>query len=151
MVDISRIDHLNMGVRSLEETAAFYREVFGFEEKQTGVALTGNPFAIIGLEDRVYLCLYEEGDLPLAGQDLRIHHFGFHVDDIDRALSEMRERGVRIQYEVHDPSTKEVLEGYVNQVEEWLEQNREDLQYESIYSWYSENRGSMTMISAPTK
>ena len=98
MITVSRMDHLNMGVRNLEETQAFYRDNFGFEEKETGVALNGNPFAIIGLADRVYLCIYEEGDLPLADQNLLVHHFGFHVEDIEGALRELRERGVHVDY-----------------------------------------------------
>ena len=98
MIGVSRMDHLNMGVRSIDETEVFYRDNFGFVEKERGVALNGNPFAIIGLADRVYLCIYEEGDLPIASENLLIHHFGLHVEDIDEALSELRDRGVHVDY-----------------------------------------------------
>ncbi len=57
-----------------------------------------------------------------------------------------REQAVRIQYDVLDPAPKEVLEGYVNQVEDWLEARQDELGYESLYSWYSENRSTMTQV-----
>ena len=60
-----------------------------------------------------------------------------------------QEYSVQINYQVHDPSSKEVLEGYVNQVEEWLDGRREELGYDSMYSWYSEGRGVMTRLYLP--
>ena len=56
---------------------------------------------------------------------------------------------VSINYSVHDPATKEVLEGYIDQVEEWCDENKEELGYDSMYSWYSENRGVMTRLYLP--
>ena len=38
-----------------------------------------------------------------------------------------QEYSVAIHYRVHDPATKDVLEGYINQVEEWLDV-RKDVQ-----------------------
>jgi lactoylglutathione lyase len=98
MIEIQRIDHLNMGVRNIAETAEFYRGLFGFEEKERGIGKEGEPFAIIGRADRVYLCIYEYGDLPLPDDNLFIHHFGLHVDDFDRALKELEERGIELNY-----------------------------------------------------
>jgi len=51
-------------------------------------------------------------------------------------------RDVLILYQVHDPSTKEVLEGHVNQVEDWLESRRDELGYSDLYSWFSEEWNS---------
>ncbi len=56
---------------------------------------------------------------------------------------------VQINYQVLDPSTKEVLEGHINKVEEWLDVRKEELGYDSLYSWYSENRGVMTRLYLP--
>jgi HAE1 family hydrophobic/amphiphilic exporter-1 len=61
----------------------------------------------------------------------------------------MQEYSVQINYRVHDPSTKEVLERYVNQVEGWLEERKEELGYDSMYSWFAENRGVMTRLYLP--
>jgi len=62
---------------------------------------------------------------------------------------EMRQRDVLIHYEVHDPSTKEVVEGYVNQVEDWIESRRNELQYDSIYSYYGREWGAGTRVYLP--
>lgn len=61
----------------------------------------------------------------------------------------MRQRAVRIHYEVHDPASKEVLEGYVDRVEAWIDARRDELGYEDMYSWFSEGRGTMTMLYLP--
>lgn len=53
---------------------------------------------------------------------------------------------VQINYEVHDPASKEVREGYVDTVEAWLAERKDELGFESMYSWYSENRGCMTRL-----
>ena len=60
-----------------------------------------------------------------------------------------QQRAVAIMYQVHDPATKEVLEGYVNQVEEWLDSRRDELGFENVYSWFSENRGCSTQVYLP--
>ncbi len=60
-----------------------------------------------------------------------------------------QEYSVEIRFEVHDPSTKEVLEGHINKVEAWLEERKEELAYKSMYSWYSENRGVMVRLYLP--
>ncbi|MEM7244804.1 MAG: efflux RND transporter permease subunit [Acidobacteriota bacterium] len=60
-----------------------------------------------------------------------------------------QESFVTVRYDVHDPSTKEVLEGYVDQVEAWIDERREHLGYESLYSWFSENQGTMTRLYLP--
>jgi HAE1 family hydrophobic/amphiphilic exporter-1 len=56
---------------------------------------------------------------------------------------------LQINYQVHDPAAKETLEGYVNRVEAWLDAHRDDLGYESMYSWYSETQGCMTRLYLP--
>lgn len=60
-----------------------------------------------------------------------------------------QEYSVEIRYEVHDPATKDVLEGHVNKVEAWLDTRKEDLDYQSMYSWYSESMGVMTRLYLP--
>lgn len=56
---------------------------------------------------------------------------------------------VQINFQVHDPATKEVLEGYINQVEAWLDERKADLGFDSMYSWYSQNRGVMIRLYLP--
>ncbi|UCF69312.1 MAG: efflux RND transporter permease subunit [Acidobacteriota bacterium] len=66
-----------------------------------------------------------------------------------RGDPKFRESQVGISYEIHDPATKEVLEGYVDQVEAWLESRKEELGYENVYSWFSENSGTVTIVYLP--
>lgn len=61
----------------------------------------------------------------------------------------MRQRAATIHYEVLDPSTREILEGHVEQVEAWLESQREALGVESTYSWFSEDEGCLTFVYLP--
>ena len=60
-----------------------------------------------------------------------------------------QEYSIQINYRVHDPSTKDVLEGYIDQVEAWLDERKDELGYDSMYSWYSQNRGVMTRLYLP--
>ena len=98
MIRVKQMDHLNMGVRNIAETEKFYRDLFGFEEKERGIGKDGEPFAIIGAADRVYLCIYEYGDLPRPDDHLFIYHFGFHLDDFDLAVKELHERKIELEY-----------------------------------------------------
>jgi catechol 2,3-dioxygenase-like lactoylglutathione lyase family enzyme len=93
MITVTGVDHINMNVKSLEASRKFYGETFGFEVKESG-ARGGTPWAILGLKDRVYLCLYEVGDAKKTGQDLQINHFGFHVEDFDAVEAKLRALGV---------------------------------------------------------
>ena len=120
MIEVKQMDHLNMGVRNIAETEKFYRDLFGFEEKERGIGMDGAPFAIIGAADRVYLCIYEYGDLSLNEENLYVHHFGFHLDDFDLALKELRAQEIPLNYGtviqqgksrsayIHDPNGYEI-------------------------------------------
>ncbi|HBP17195.1 MAG TPA: hypothetical protein DEA08_05280 [Planctomycetes bacterium] len=61
----------------------------------------------------------------------------------------MRQRAVPIGIVVHDPASKEQLEGYVNRVEAWLHSRREELGYETVYSWYDEGGSCVTQVYLP--
>jgi HAE1 family hydrophobic/amphiphilic exporter-1 len=58
-------------------------------------------------------------------------------------------REVSIFMQVHDDSSKEVLEGYVDQVEDWIFSRKDELGFESVYSWYTERGFCMTRIYLP--
>jgi HAE1 family hydrophobic/amphiphilic exporter-1 len=58
-------------------------------------------------------------------------------------------REVPIFMQVFDDTTKEVLEGYVNQVEKWVFSRKEELGFESVYSWYTEHGFCMTRVYLP--
>lgn len=58
-------------------------------------------------------------------------------------------REVTISYRVHDDSSKEVLEGHVNRVEAWLFGRKDELGFESVYSFWSERGMAMTRVYLP--
>ncbi len=58
-------------------------------------------------------------------------------------------REVPIFYRVVDEVTKDVMEGYVDQVEAWLYSRKDELGFESVYSWYTERGFSMTRVYLP--
>ncbi len=61
MIRVTHLDHVNFRVRDLEESIEFYGRLFGFKIKQQGVR-DGQPWAIVGLADAAYLCLYQLPD-----------------------------------------------------------------------------------------
>lgn len=91
MITVTGVDHINMNVKSLEASKKFYGELFGFEVKEQGVR--GVPWAILGLKDRVYLALYEVGDVEKTEDELGINHFGFHVEDFDAVYAKLKATG----------------------------------------------------------
>lgn len=97
MVKLTRIDHINMRVKHLEASKGFYGSVFGFKVKETGT-YRGRPWAILGVTDRAYLCLYEFGDAERIEQNIQINHFGFHVENFEELERRLREKEVKINY-----------------------------------------------------
>ena len=58
-------------------------------------------------------------------------------------------REVSIFARVHDDVSKDVLEDYVDQVEEWVFSRKEELGFDSVYSWYTEHGFCMTRVYLP--
>ncbi len=58
-------------------------------------------------------------------------------------------REVSIFLRVHDDVSKDVLEGHINEMEEWVFSRKEELGFDSVYSWYSEMGFCMTRIYLP--
>jgi lactoylglutathione lyase len=83
---VAHLDHLNLTVRDLDETVAWYRRVFGFDVRETGT-YKGAPWAILSSGEAL-LCLYEYPERELldsaALTERRIHglsHFGLRITD----------------------------------------------------------------------
>jgi HAE1 family hydrophobic/amphiphilic exporter-1 len=60
-----------------------------------------------------------------------------------------QERAVPIFLRVFDDVSKEVLEGYVDVVEDWIYSRQDELGFESVYSWYTEHGFCMTRVYLP--
>jgi catechol 2,3-dioxygenase-like lactoylglutathione lyase family enzyme len=97
-VNARRMDHVNMSVRDLDVSAAFYAALFGLEVKEEGNNGVSR-WCIIGAPDRFYLCLHEQRcaeGFKLEG--IHINHVGFVVDDIDETVRRIRALGLRLAF-----------------------------------------------------
>ena len=105
-VNARRIDHVNMGVRDLDVSVAFYTALFGLEIKEQGSS-PGGRWCIIGAPDRFYLCL---GEARSAGrfkaEGIHINHVGFVVDDIDETVDRIRALGLPLEGTVDYPRSR---------------------------------------------
>ena len=103
---VNKIDHIGIAVKNLDETLNFYENILGLkstgeevvEEQKVKVA-----FLPIG-DTEVELLESTEEDGPIAkyiaknGQG--VQHIAYKVDDIEKAIAEMKEKGVRMIDEV---------------------------------------------------
>jgi HAE1 family hydrophobic/amphiphilic exporter-1 len=60
-----------------------------------------------------------------------------------------QQRNVQISYEIFKPSTKEVMEEIVDEVEAAIAAQRDELRYESLYSYFNEGGFAITRVYLP--
>jgi methylmalonyl-CoA/ethylmalonyl-CoA epimerase len=92
--------HVGVAVRSLEEALGFYRDVLGLEP---GAPETRDGATIVMLEARgtaIELLASTDPASPIGKFVARhgpgIHHLGFRVSDLDRALERCRAAGYQL-------------------------------------------------------
>ncbi|MDG2005345.1 MAG: VOC family protein [Novosphingobium sp.] len=116
-----KMNHVGISVSNIENTLAFYREMFGMEEMTPVFPFGGPDFsAIMGVEnatgrmtmickDDVRLEIFEfatpkpaprDPNYPVA--DHGYSHFGFDVEDIDEVHDKLKAAGVPIHCPVVD-------------------------------------------------
>ena len=96
----TRLAHIGIAVRSLDEILPFYRDILDLPEEPLDDA---DGAAIVGLaagEPLVELLEAESPDSPIgrfvAKRGPGIHHICFAVDDLDAALERCRAAGIRL-------------------------------------------------------
>lgn len=99
---VSKVDHIGVAVKNLDEALKFYEDILGMkchgtetiEEQKVKVA-----FLPIG-DTEVELLESTEEDGPIAKYIEKrgegIQHIAFRVDDIEKAIAEMKEKGMRM-------------------------------------------------------
>jgi methylmalonyl-CoA/ethylmalonyl-CoA epimerase len=99
---ILKIDHLGIAVKSIEEGKNFWTDVLGlkFEGSETVTEQkVTTAFFPVG-ESEVELLESTEPDGPIAKylekKGEGIQHIAFRVENIDAALDELKEKGVRL-------------------------------------------------------
>jgi len=102
MMKISKIDHIGIAVKDLEEALKLYRDILQLEVK--GVEEVPDQkvkvaFIPVG-ESKVELLEPTSGDSPVAKfiekRGEGIHHLTLRVDNLEKALEEAREAGIRL-------------------------------------------------------
>ncbi len=84
---VKHLDHVNLTVASFEESAAWYRRVFGFEVVERGSDSERNPWGVLRSGDAL-LCIYERPGFRFekyqAHVPRRVHaiaRFGLRITD----------------------------------------------------------------------
>ncbi|MBX3471603.1 MAG: VOC family protein [Planctomycetes bacterium] len=101
---VKHLDHLNMTVHDLEETAAWYGRVFGFVVVERGRSRDGTPFAILRSGEAM-LCVYEHPErgrlTDEARDDLPVHglsHFALRITDGAAWERTVAAQGLEVRY-----------------------------------------------------
>jgi lactoylglutathione lyase/methylmalonyl-CoA/ethylmalonyl-CoA epimerase len=127
-IDLKKIDHVGIAVKSIEESLKFYEGVLGLkctgtEEVKSQKVITA--FIPLG-ESELELLEPTSEDSPIAKfiekKREGIQHIAVRVDNVEAALEELKEKGIRLIDEkprdgaggakiafVHPKSTKGVL------------------------------------------
>ena len=96
----TRIAHIGVAVRALDEILPFYRDVLGMPEADLDDADGARIAAVAAGDSLVELLEAESPDSPIgrfvARRGPGIHHICFAVDDLDGALERCRRAGIRL-------------------------------------------------------
>jgi methylmalonyl-CoA epimerase len=100
--DLHDIDHVGIAVRDLDAAVRWYQEMFGAEvAHRERIESDGVDEALIKVADSYIQLLQPYTDTsPLAKYMERngegLHHVGYRVDDCDRVLESVKEKGARV-------------------------------------------------------
>ena len=96
----TRLAHIGIAVRSLDEILPFYRDILGLPEEPLDDADGARIAGLAAGETLVELLEAEAPDSPIgrfvAKRGPGIHHICFAVDDLDAALERCKAAGVRL-------------------------------------------------------
>lgn len=99
---LTKIDHIGIAVKNIEESLPYYRDQLHMQYMGTEEVLEQKvkvAFLQIG-ESSIELLEPMSEDSPVAKFMLKngpgIHHIAYAVEDIDRALQNLAEQGVRL-------------------------------------------------------
>ncbi|MFA7174379.1 MAG: VOC family protein [Kiritimatiellia bacterium] len=85
-----------MRVKNLEESIDFCERVFGFQMKEDHSDEGDDAWAIVGLADTAYICMYLHADKRRFPEALQIMHFGLVIDEFDTVLERLKINGVDV-------------------------------------------------------
>ena len=101
---VKKISHIGIAIGNLEEQLSFYKDVLGLEFTGTEEVVDQKvkvAFFNVG-ETRIELLEPTSEDSPVQkyldkndGKP-KVHHIAYEVDDVQKALDEAKEKGVRL-------------------------------------------------------
>jgi methylmalonyl-CoA/ethylmalonyl-CoA epimerase len=96
----TRIAHIGIAVRGLDESVSFYRDVLGMPDVPLDDADGANIAGLAAGDTLVELLEAQHPDTPIgkfvAKRGPGIHHICFAVDDLDGTLARCRDAGLRL-------------------------------------------------------
>jgi methylmalonyl-CoA/ethylmalonyl-CoA epimerase len=96
----TRIAHIGIAVRALDELLPFFRDVLELPEAELADADGARISGLVAGESLVELLEAESADSPIARFVARrgpgIHHVCFAVDDLDATLARCRDAGIAL-------------------------------------------------------
>jgi methylmalonyl-CoA/ethylmalonyl-CoA epimerase len=99
---VKQIDHIGIAVKSLDQAGRFYTDVLGLPTQETETVEDQKvTVAFIPVADsEVELLESTEPDGPVAryieSKGEGIQHIAYRVENLDEALAELKEKGVRL-------------------------------------------------------
>ncbi len=101
-MEIQKIEHIGIAVKSIEETRKFYEQILGIEcyaIEEVAEQKVKTAFFKIG-QTKIELLEATSDDSPIAKfiekRGEGIHHIAFATDDTDFSLSELKQKGVQL-------------------------------------------------------
>lgn len=99
---VKKIDHIGIAVKSLEESLKFYENVLGL--KSTGVEVVEEQKVRVAFlptgDSEVELLEATTEDSPIAKFIAKngegVQHIAYRVDNVEAAIAEMKEQGLRM-------------------------------------------------------
>ena len=96
----TRIAHIGIAVRGLDQLVPFYRDVLGMPEAPLADSDGARIVGLVAGDSLVELLEAETPDSPIgrfvAKRGPAIHHVCFAVDDLDQTLDRCRAAGIRL-------------------------------------------------------
>ena len=127
------VSHIAVGVRNMDKSLAFYRDLLGFQVVRDEIQETkGTVLPAVYKEphdqrrvatlywkrgkDEAFLVLSEHSDKPVSGEPIKldqigVHHFAFWVEDLPKVYEELKAKGAEF---VVPPTKAKTADGIFN-------------------------------------
>ena len=116
---VSRVNHLGVIVSDIEEAIAGFRDLLGLPLEKTEVYQGALDIAFLPCGDTQVELIQPRDDAGDAAAYLReqgpgIQHVAFEVDDLERSLAELRDRGVDAIGDAPRPGADETIIAFLD-------------------------------------